>query len=139
MAAAWISGAAPALAQGLSTDTPPTGPASGARRVDPERRARMRQMRAELGGHIATARAAIAQRRAAPATETVERAQTLLLNLASAGADIPGTPAGASRRGQRARAQLDQARGAIASGDFAAAEAVLAPMAERLQRAPRRG
>ncbi|MBR0657598.1 hypothetical protein GXW79_21160, partial [Roseomonas arctica] len=42
-------------------------------------------------------------------------------------------------RGERTRARLERAHGAIAAGDFAAAEAVLRPMAERLQRPPRRG
>ncbi|MBR0657597.1 hypothetical protein, partial [Plastoroseomonas arctica] len=53
LAAAWISGAVPAAAQGLAPDAPPAGPPGGGRRVDPERRARLLQMRAELGSHVA--------------------------------------------------------------------------------------
>lgn len=145
LAAAWIAGAGGAAAQAIPPEAPgtPQDAPRGRGRMDPERRARMQQMRAELGGHVETARAAIARRQSGPATEAIERAETLLLNSASARAGRRAEagverPAG-GQRGSQARASLVTARTALASGDFAGAEAALRPMAERLQRAPRRG
>ncbi len=145
LAAAWVAGAHGAAAQPIPPEAPatPQDAPGGRRRVDPERRARMQQMRAELGGHIQAARAAIARRQAGPASEAIERAETLLLNTASAragrraeaGADRPA----GGQRGSQARAALARARSALASRDFVGAEAALRPMAERLQRTPGRG
>lgn len=144
LAAAWIGGARGAAAQPIPPEaaaTPQDAP-GGRRRMDPERRARMQRMRAELGGHVQTARAAIARREAGPATEAIERAETLLLNSASARAgrraEAGANPPAGGRRGSQARASLATARTALAGRDFAGAEAALRPMAERLQRAPRR-
>jgi hypothetical protein len=145
LAAAWIGGARDAVAQAVVPEAPSQGssPDAPRRRMDPERRARMQQVRAELTGHIQTARAAISRREAGPATEAIERAETLLLNSAAARAGRrteanAGRPGG-GQRGGRARAALATARTALASRDFAGAEAALRPVAERLQAPPRRG
>ncbi|MES2710146.1 MAG: hypothetical protein V4653_01055 [Pseudomonadota bacterium] len=146
LAAAWIGGVRGAAAQAVVPEAPLQGTAQDAprrRRMDPERRARMQQMRAELNGHVETARAAIARRQAEPATEAIERAETLLLNSASARAgrraEANAGRQGGGQRGSRARAALATARTALASRDFVGAEAALRPVAARLQAPSRRG